>query len=111
MHIVELDDQDFGPLLSAFQVAEQVGKCWKDGNIHLVRAHDLFLMVAPSESPEKIAILPARGVGEAKLLAEDFLSKEQEKGNLVEFNLSNQHEDLSAFNISIGPESESPFHE
>ena len=85
MHIVEFEDQDFPALLEAFQLAEPVGRYWKQGQLQLVRANSLLVMVGKPNDPSKIAITPARNIEEAKELALAFLNKQENKGSTIEF--------------------------
>ncbi len=88
MHILEIHDEDFPALLEAFQQASLVGRYWREGRVQVVRANSLFMMVGSSENPEKIAIKPSRNMDEAMRLAEALLSKEEQRGNAVERDLS-----------------------
>ncbi|MCB0310724.1 MAG: hypothetical protein KDD42_05790 [Bdellovibrionales bacterium] len=85
MQIITLDDKDFPHLLAAFHDGKEIGRYWSKGCAHVVCATRQFVLIGDSENPAKIAIKPARNIGEAERLALQFLSREQERGNEVSF--------------------------
>lgn len=88
MQILTIDDADFPHLLGAWKDAALVGTYSKNNKVQIVRATNQFVLVAPAEDPNKIAIKPARGIGEATELALRILKREKERGNSVEIDPS-----------------------
>ncbi len=85
MQIITIDDQDFPHLLEAFEHSKEIGVYMRDGQVQVVRANNQLVMVSRGESdPEKIAIKPARGLGEAEQIAKRVLELEAQRGAKVE---------------------------
>jgi len=85
MHIITNDDFDFADLLSCLQDSVLVGHYWQDGKIQVVRANKRLMMVSSYRKPKKIAIKPARNLGEAEDLAMRFLMHQGEDGLEVDY--------------------------
>ncbi len=90
MQIITIADRDFDALLEAVRGGREVGRYWKRGSMQVVCATKQFLIVTSNSNPQKIAIKPARSLGEAEELALKLLTREEERGNQVERNTEYQ---------------------
>ncbi len=84
MQIITLEDSDFPALLSVLENAQRMGMYTKDGKIHMVCACAQFVIIAPGNNPEKLAIKPSRNIKEAREIALEFLNKEAGRGSSVQ---------------------------
>lgn len=85
MQIITINDCDFPKLLEILAQAREIGKYTKNGQVQIVRACERFMLISPENSPEKIAIKPARNQSEAATLGKQFLNREQQRGSSVEY--------------------------
>ena len=84
MQIITIADKDFDALVQAVREGREMGRYWKKGSMQVVCATKQFLIVTSEANPQKIAIKPARSLGEAEELALKLLAREEERGNQVE---------------------------
>lgn len=84
MQIITIDDGEFAELLKALKQSKVVGRYWKDGKAQIVCAANRFMLVSPEDTLAKIAIKPARSIGEAEDLGKRLLLREKERGNQTE---------------------------
>jgi len=81
MQIIELEDEDFPFLLTAFKEAKRIGKYVNSqGNALLVHATIQFMLVSPEHEPTKIGIKPSRSQNESEKLALQHLKEEKDRG-------------------------------
>lgn len=83
MQIVTIEDQAFQALLQALKKSKRVGSYWRKGKAQIVCATNQFMLVSCELSPDKIAIKPARTLGEAENLGLQLLFRENQRGNQV----------------------------
>lgn len=83
MQIITIEDRDFDALVDAVKSGKAVGRYWKRGSMQVVCATKQFMIVTSEGTPGKIAIKPARSLGEAESLALKLLAREEERGNSV----------------------------
>ena len=90
MQIITVDDCDFPSLLETLLHAREIGKYTKNGQVQIVRACERFMLISPENSPQKIAIKPARNQSEAMTLGKQFLAREKQRGSEVEYCAENK---------------------
>lgn len=84
MQIITIDDDEFNELLAAWKRGLQIGRFWRNGTMQIVCATKSFVLISNGDSPDRIAIKPARTQAEAVLIALQHLDAEQSHGNRVE---------------------------
>ncbi len=80
MLIVTTDDQDFNDLLDAANTSRLVGSCKKEGTVQYIKANSRLVMILQDDTPDKIAIKPARNEAEAEQIALRILEMEELRG-------------------------------
>jgi hypothetical protein len=84
MHIVSLNNEEFPRLLTAWISGKRVGRYWKDDQIILVTVTSQYVLAAPEQTPQKLAVKPVRNMDEAESVALTLIHKEELRGSEVE---------------------------
>lgn len=85
MLIISLQDLSFPQLAAAWRDGSCAGQFWRQETVHIVRVTPTYVIVSDGAEPQRLAIKPTKSIGEAHDFARQLLSKEQGRGNRVEF--------------------------
>lgn len=84
LQIITVDDQDFHALLEHFRSSTKIAEFKEEsGQIQMVAISKQFLMVAPRDTPDHIAISPSHSTQESLCLAQKYLDHYEKEGNSV----------------------------
>ncbi|MCO6429477.1 MAG: hypothetical protein J5J00_01355 [Deltaproteobacteria bacterium] len=92
MQIITMDDSDFPALLTAWRGGKCVGRYWEHGKVRTVCASPQYLIVSSGNGTSKFAYKPTRSLDEAWSLARQLLSRQESRGNKVEFSAESSPE-------------------
>ena len=84
MQVITIEDQIFPEVVSALQDSQTIGKCFKKGNVQIVRANNRYVLVTRENDIEKIAIKAVKNIAEAEMVANHYLDREEARGFSVE---------------------------